>query len=80
MIIGRNFLVKINGNIGNSALEMCIRDRVGDDRLAPRLDLLDVGIHRAVQVAGVLHHLAALAFAGLLALVEALVGLADRCV
>lgn len=53
------------------------RTLVGDDRLAPRLDLLDVGIHRAVQVAGVLHHLAALAFAGLLALVEALVGLAD---
>lgn len=28
MIIGRNFLVKINGNIGNSALASSIEDEV----------------------------------------------------
>jgi hypothetical protein len=41
-----------------------------------RLHLFHVGIHRAVQVAGVSHHLAAQAFALLLALAQALVGLA----
>jgi hypothetical protein len=49
---------------------------VGDDRLLARLYLFHVGVHRAVQVAGVFHHLAAQAFALLLALAQALVGLA----
>lgn len=50
---------------------------VGDDRLAPGLDLLDIGVHRAVQVAGVFHHLAAQGLTALLALAQARVGLAD---
>ncbi|MNP03504.1 hypothetical protein D3C76_953900 [compost metagenome] len=41
------------------------------------MHLFNIGIHRAVQVAGVFHHLAAQAFALLLALVQALVRLAN---
>lgn len=47
---------------------------VGDDRLAAGLDLFDVGVHRTVQVTGVLHHLPAQGFAALLTLAQARVG------
>ncbi len=53
------------------------RALVGDDRLFARLHLLDISVHRAVQVAGVFHHLAAQAFTLLFALTEAGISLAD---
>ena len=53
------------------------RALVGDDRLLARLHLFDVGVHRAVQVTGVLHHLATQAFALLFGLCEARIGFAN---
>ena len=49
---------------------------VGDDRLFTSLHGFHVGVDRAVQVAGVLHHLTAQAFTQLLALVQTLERLA----
>ena len=48
---------------------------VGDDRLAARLHLLDVGVHRAVQIAGVFNYLPAQGFALLFALIQLRIGL-----
>ncbi len=53
------------------------RTLVGNDRLLARLHLLHIGVYRTVQVAGVLHHLAAQALTLLFALAQALISLAD---
>jgi len=47
------------------------RALVGDDRLLARLNLFDVGVHRAVQVAGAFDDLPPQAFTLLFGLVQA---------